>query len=262
MLDLRRSGGPSLCLCQWTAYSWRARRGVWRRRSHPESPPRMPSMGIKKTGCVPEARNQASGARVGPRDAGASRQPKRARSRGRISSSYRAIAASWSSPGKWKTRWSNPYSTYVAICSTCSSGVGRHQPASVGDVLDGLRQPLHLARVLDADLLLAGECQGGPDLGVLHRPRAIGVEADLHLDHPAETAGIAPGLRGTLLDGGQERLGVQLRPLARGADEPVADPPGKPRRGRPRGRDVDRDRLVRPVVDRGVVGPVVLALER
>ena len=36
------------------------------------------------------------------------RQAKRARRRGRMRSAYRAIALSWSLPGKWKTRWSNP----------------------------------------------------------------------------------------------------------------------------------------------------------
>ena len=46
-----------------------------------------------------------------------------------------------------------------------------------------------------------------------------------------------------------------------GEDEPVADPAGESGCGRPRGGDVDRDRLVGLVVDRRVVGPVVLALE-
>ena len=70
-------------------------------------------------------------------------------------------------------------------------GVVRDEPAPVGDVLDALRQPLHLARILDAHLLLAGQRQRGPDLGVLHRPGAVGVEADLHLDHPVDAWRVA-----------------------------------------------------------------------
>ena len=73
--------------------------------------------------------------------------------------------------------------------------------------------------------------------------------------------GSRPAFAAPSTSGRQEGLGVQLRALAGGADEAVADPPGEARRGRPGGRDVDRDGLVGPVVDRRVVGPVVLALE-
>ena len=64
-----------------------------------------------------------------------------------------------------------------------------------------------------------------------------------------------------LVERRQEGVGVELLALARRADEAVADPAGEPRGGRPGGRDVDRDRLVGPVVDRGVVRLVELALE-
>jgi len=47
---------------------------------------------------------------------------------------------------------------------------------------DLARETLHLARILDAHLLLARQRQGGPDLRVLHRLRPVGMEADLHLD--------------------------------------------------------------------------------
>ena len=100
--------------------------------------------------------------------------------------------------------------------------VGRHEPASVGDVLNGLREALHLTRVLDTDLLLAGESQGRPDLGVLHRPRPIGVEADLHLDHPAERRRVAAGLGCSFFDRRQERVRVQIRPASRAAAGPDA----------------------------------------
>ena len=54
---------------------------------------------------------------------------------------------------------------------------------------------------------------------------------------------------------------VQLRVLAARADEPVAEPAGQLGRERPGRGHVDRHRLVGPVVDRGLRGPVVVALE-
>ena len=59
----------------------------------------------------------------------------------------------------------------------------------------------------------------------------------------------------------REQLLVQLLLLAARGDEAVADAPGELGGERPRGGDVDRHRLVGPVVDRRSVGPVVLALE-
>ncbi len=72
-----------------------------------------------------------------------------------------------------------------AICSTCSSGSPR--PASAARRCPRRPWPaFHLARVVDAHLLLARQRERGPVLGVLHRPGAVGVEADLHLDHPVD----------------------------------------------------------------------------
>ena len=140
-------------------------------------------------------------------------------------------------------------------------GVGGHQPAPVRVRLGLLGRDLHVARVVDAHLLLAGEREGRPDLRVLHRPAEVGVEGDLHLDHPVHRGRVAAGLLRALGQGRQERLGVQLRALAAGADEAVREPPGEAGGGRARGRDVDRHGLVRLVVDRRLVGAVVLALE-
>ena len=54
---------------------------------------------------------------------------------------------------------------------------------------------------------------------------------------------------------------VQRRVLAAGADEAVALAAGELGRQRPRRRDEDRDRLIGTVVDRGLRGLVVLAVE-
>src|SRR5690606_21003249 len=56
--------------------------------------------------------------------------------------------------------------------------------------------------------------------------------------------------------------GVEVHPLAGGADEPVARTARVPRDERAARRDVHRHGLVGPVVDRRVVRLVVLALER
>src|SRR5690606_16147643 len=60
---------------------------------------------------------------------------------------------------------------------------------------------------------------------------------------------------------GQELVGVEPGRLARRRDEPVALPAGEPGGDRAGGPDVDRDLLLGPVVDRRLVGPVVLPLE-
>jgi hypothetical protein len=148
---------------------------------------------------------------------------------------------------------------YGAICSTCSSGSDEtSQRVWVGLGLPG--QHLHLARVVDAQLLVAR--QGArPRLGVLLRPVVVGVEADLHLDHAVHARHVAAGLLGALGEARQERLGVQLLALAAGADEAVADAPGEAGGGRSGGGDVDRHRVLRPVVDGRLVGLEELAIE-
>ena len=70
-----------------------------------------------------------------------------------------------------------------------------------------------------------------------------------------------PGLLEALVDGGQELVGVELGALARGADEPVTGTTGIPRHEGPTAGDVDGDRLLGLVVDGGVGGRVVVALE-
>src|SRR5690606_28212351 len=67
--------------------------------------------------------------------------------------------------------------------------------------------------------------------------------------------------RDALLDRRDQLILVQLGALAGGADEAVARAAGVARHERPARGDVDRDGGLGTVVDRGVDGLVVLALE-
>ena len=69
------------------------------------------------------------------------------------------------------------------------------------------------------------------------------------------------GLADALGDARHQRLGVEVPLLAAGADEAVAGAAGIARHHGAGGGDIDRDLLVGPVVDRGLLGLVVLALE-
>ena len=102
---------------------------------------------------------------------------------------------------------------------------------------------------------------GRPEAGVLERLLGVGVPRDLDLDHPVDVVVVAPGLVEALVDRGHELVAVELLALAGGADEAVAVPAGVPRDHRTPGGDVHRHRRVGAVVDRGVLGAVVLALE-
>jgi hypothetical protein len=121
-------------------------------------------------------------------------------------------------------------------------------------------QALHLHRVLDAFLLLGRERQRGPPVGGLLGDLGIAVVGDLDLDHALDRLVVAAHLLGALADV-VEQVDVELRVLARRADEAVADAAGELGRERARRRDVDRHGLVRPVVDRGAAQLVVVALE-
>ena len=77
----------------------------------------------------------------------------------------------------------------------------------------------------------------------------------MSLDRPA-------GLLGALAYRGQQRVGVELGTLAGRGDVAVALASRVTRGGRPGAGEVDRHLLLGPVVDRRLVGAVVVALER
>ena len=141
-------------------------------------------------------------------------------------------------------------------------GVVGDQPAAVGLVLDRLGALLQLAGVLDAGLVLGRQRQRYPELGVLHRPCAVVVVGDLHLDRLHDPVVVPACLLSTFPDRRQKLLGVELHALPRGADEPVRNAAGEACRHLAGGADVDRHRPGRRlVVERHVAGLEVLALE-
>jgi len=146
--------------------------------------------------------------------------------------------------------------------STCSSGsvetIQREAARSSGRAS---AEALHLARILDAHLLVAAQGEGCPVAGVLHGALHVGVERDLHLDERVDAAGRALALLESLAEGGQQVLGVELARLAGGRDVAVGDAAGEARRGGAGGSDVDRHRGFGPVVDGGVVSPVEGSVE-
>ncbi len=142
-------------------------------------------------------------------------------------------------------------------------GVGRHDPPARRPLdRQGVGQPLHLARVLDAHLLFRGQGERRPMPRVLHRPLRIGVERDLDLDHPFEITARPPRPLEALLDFRKQCLAIERIPFAARADEAVPDLAGHRRRSRARCGDPDRHRLLRAVINRRRQGAVILALER
>src|SRR5450759_4163323 len=94
-------------------------------------------------------------------------------------------------------------------------GIGCHDPAA-GHLLDreGIAGSLHLRRVAQAVLLLGRERQGGPEAGALQCQPGVRVVGELDLDHPVDRP-VGSSCRGqSLVDGGDEFVPVQLRPLA------------------------------------------------
>ena len=141
-------------------------------------------------------------------------------------------------------------------------GVGGDDPAA-RDLLDRQRvaRAAHLDRVLEPGLLVGRERERRPEARVLQRPLGVGVVGELDLDHAVDRVRLALGLLEPLGDGRQQLLLVQLHALAAGADEAVAGAAGVARDLRAARRDVDRDRRVGAVVDGGLDGLVVVALE-
>ena len=166
----------------------------------------------------------------------------------------------WSLPGPCRTQLVEAERDVAADRLDDLLGIVGADEARVRAVEVRVGEALHLDRVLDALLLLGRERQRGPPVGVLEGALAVAVVGDLELDHPPQRGRIAPGLPGA---GGEvgEQLLVQRGVLAAGADEAVAGAPRELRRERPGCGDVDRHRLLGPVVDGRALGLVVLAVE-
>ena len=129
------------------------------------------------------------------------------------------------------------------------------------DVFRLVCKPLHLTRVVDVGLALSRQSQRSPDLRVLHRAIAVGVERDLDLDHPFQLDRIPPSFGCSLSKRGQQLVAIELFAFARCADQAVPRPTCVFRHLRPTRSHVDRDRLVRPVVDGRVDCLVVLTVK-
>src|SRR5439155_21596406 len=139
--------------------------------------------------------------------------------------------------------------------------IRRHNESRARLRLARLRAPLHLARILDARLVFGRQRERGPFLRVLQRARAIAVVRDLHLDRALDLHWIAVGLARALVERRQQGVAVELRALARRADEAVRLFPRELRDLRTGARDVQRHRLLRLVEDLRLARAVVLALE-
>ena len=100
-------------------------------------------------------------------------------------------------------------------------------------------------------LLLGGERQRRPEPAVLQRRVRVAVVGHLDLDQSGRSrAGVAARRLRALARRRAELLGVELHALAGGADEPVARAARVLRHDRAARGDVDRHRLLGPVVDR------------
>ncbi len=141
-------------------------------------------------------------------------------------------------------------------------GVGGDDPALRRALRrQAVGEPLHLGGILDAHLLLGRQRECRPVAGVLERALRVGVEGHLHLDHALDGIRRAPGGGKARRDVREQRVAIELGRLAAGADEALGLLPRELRDHRARARDVDRHPPLRPVVDRRLLGAVVLTLE-
>jgi hypothetical protein len=141
-------------------------------------------------------------------------------------------------------------------------GIVRDEPPDSRLLERQLRgEALHLAWVVDPHLRLARQRERGPDAAVLQGPFAVAVVRDLDLDHLLDRIRRSAGLLDALGDGRQQRLRVELHPLARGADEAVGDATGEAGRGRTGSGNPHLYRPARLVVDHRLVGLEELAVK-
>ena len=96
---------------------------------------------------------------------------------------------------------------------------------------------------------------------VLPGARGVAVERDFQFDHVIVGLRARPGGGQSFGDLGQQRLGIELPLLAAGADEAVARPAGVAGDQGAGGGDIDRHLGCRAIVDGGLRGTIVLALE-
>src|SRR5690606_34913418 len=111
-----------------------------------------------------------------------------------------------------------------------------------------LGEALHLEGIVHARLLLGAERERRPEAGVLERLLTVGAERDLHLEHAVDARAVA-ALGKPLLEGGDERVGVERGILAARRDPPVGHATREARGGGAGRADVDRHHGVRAVVD-------------
>ncbi len=141
--------------------------------------------------------------------------------------------------------------------------VGRHDPSRRGALeRQRVREFLHGHRVFHRYFFFRRQGERTPIPGIVQRAPGVGIERHLHLDHAIETGFPASGNPDALVDVGQQLFRVQRHGLAAGADESVAGAPGVLGNHGPGGRHIDRNRPLGTIVDRGTLGPVILARER
>src|SRR5882757_8804364 len=148
----------------------------------------------------------------------------------------------------------DPLDVLVGVAGDDPSTGGALQRQCVGEAL-------HLDRILYRHLFLRRQRQRRPVARVLERTRLVGVERHLDLDHAIVGPRRILRRRDAFGDLRQQGLGVELRLLAARANESLGGAAGVTRDESTCGSDIDRHRRIRAVVDRRLLGLVVLAFE-
>src|SRR5579871_6789275 len=134
------------------------------------------------------------------------------------------------------------------------------EPAPIRLVCDSFGFLLHLARVVNGNLVLCRKRQRGPDARIGHGAVAVRVIRDFDLDGALNRCRVAARRFRALFHSGQKLVAIERVALARGADEPVASTARVLRRNWPARADVDGHRLVRAIIDSGVARAVIRPL--
>src|SRR5258708_37928890 len=138
----------------------------------------------------------------------------------------------------------------------------RDQPAAMGLIGYCCRFALHLASIVDLNLILSRQSQRGPDPCILQRPISIGIKRDLDLYHFFDRLRIASGSLGTFGNGWQQLVAVERIAFARSADKTISRTSDKFCRNGTASAYIDRNRLDGFIVDCRIARMVMLAITR
>src|SRR5712692_7119774 len=122
--------------------------------------------------------------------------------------------------------------------------------------------PLHLARVMDLDLVFSWKSQGCPDTRISKSAVLIGIERDFDLDGALNAVRVFARSLCPLFECRQEFVTVEFIAFTGSTNKSVAGRSGEFRCNRSARTNIDRNRLIGFIINRRIAGLIILTLER